>query len=107
MNAMLRGLAAVLTLATVGCAHPAGAGAGRQIIVGFADGLDPTAPETIAQLRAAVAEPVVFVSAMSPRSAAYRLSCPAADPDCADAIKALRALPGVRYVQPDTLKETR
>lgn len=107
MNTALRCLTAMLILTASGCAHQASAEGSRQVIIGFADDADPSAPATLARLRAASAQPVVFVSAISPRSAAYRLACSTADPDCAEVINALRALPGVRYVQPDTLKETR
>jgi hypothetical protein len=44
---------------------------------------------------------------MSPRSAAYRLDCPASDRDCSQAIAALKSHPTVRYLTIDQKKDFR
>ena len=69
--------------------------------------LSPAAPATLASLAHTSQVAVSFVAAISPRSAAYRLDCPPADPACEKAITALRAHPAVRYLEPDRIKDSR
>ena len=99
-------LAAVL--GAPACAGPAQQAAGQcQVIVGFAEPTDAAAPATLAALAKASGTGVAFVSAISPRSAAYRLDSPADDPACGRAIAALQAHPSIRYLNLDQKRDFR
>ncbi len=105
---MRRLLWMALCAATAACAGPIPGTAGpRQVIIGFAETTDTAAPATLASLAHSGQVAVSFVAAISPRSAAYRLDCSPADPACEKAIAALRAHPGVRYLEPDRIKDSR
>ncbi|MCK6376651.1 MAG: hypothetical protein L6Q69_21505 [Zoogloea sp.] len=97
-----------LCAAATACAAPVpGTASPRQVIIGFDATTDTAAPATLASLARTSQVAVSFVAAISPRSAAYRLDCPPADPACEKAIAALRAHPAVRYLEPDRMKDSR
>lgn len=103
-----RFLGALLCVANAACAGPVpGDTHPRQVIIGFTTPTDTAAPATLTTLSSASGVDVRFVAAVSPRSAAYQLICPPADPACDKAIAALRAQPAIRYLEPDRMKDSR
>ena len=78
-----------------------------QVIIGFTEPIDGAAPATLTRLAAASGAEFAFVSSLSPRSHAYRLRCPAGDPDCAHALATLKTQAFIEYLSPDTRKDPR
>lgn len=94
-------LCAVLP-AAVACAEtPVWPGAQRQIIIGFTAPTDGKARATLDTIEKAAGTRVRYVSALSERSYAYLLNCPAGDGACETVINTLRHTRGIDYIQAD------
>lgn len=93
--------------ACAGPAVPAAAPTTRQVIVGFVDPTDGTAPAVLDTLSKTSGVGVSFVASISPRSHAYRLNCPVDDPACKRAIEALKVNPLIQYLDLDQKKDFR
>jgi hypothetical protein len=97
--------AACVLLGTAACASPPAAdGTPFRILVEFKNPADGSATELIARLEKLSDVPIRHVAAVSPTRHAYVLVCPAGDPPCDAAIRALHADPAVLSVSPDPLR---
>ena len=94
-----------LLLAMACTASPPEAQHPTRIIIGFAAPTDGADAQTLSMLEKAGGVPVEYVGAVSERSHAYRLACPATDRACTGAIKELERLPGIQAIQTDRIKE--
>ena len=95
-------LLATILPAAVACADtPAWSGNQRQIIIGFTAPTDGKARTTLDAIEKAAGSRVRYVSALSERSYAYLLNCPAGDSACETVINTLRHTRGIDYIQAD------
>ncbi len=94
-------LCAVLPVAVACAETPVWPGAQRQVIIGFTAPTDGKARPTLDAIEKAAGIRVRYVSALSDRSCAYLLNCPASDAACEAVIQTLRHTPGIDYIQAD------
>jgi hypothetical protein len=94
-------LAAILPSAVACAEAPARPESRQQIIIGFTTPTDGKARATLDAIEKAAGTRVRYVSALSERSYAYLLDCPAGDPTCESVIAALRHTSGIDYIQAD------
>ncbi len=96
---------AVLSGVFACAAAPPDDGVEYRIIIGFAAPVRGDDPQLLTRLAPAGAR-LRFAASLSASSHAYRLNCPDI-PDCDRALEALRAQPGITYVQTDHIKDIR
>lgn len=86
------------------CSQPTPAADGtspRRVIIAFTEARPLADASVLADLSRACGLRVEYGHAISPRSAAYRLHCSTADPQCSDALARLTRHAGVAYAEFD------
>lgn len=76
-----------------------------RVLIEYREPIDGAAPALLARLERRAGVSIHYAAPVSATLHAYRLSCPADDPDCATVIRSLRRDPDVRDISPDQARK--
>lgn len=76
-----------------------------RVIIRFQQATQGSEPGVLARLAEVSGVGVRHVAAVSEQEHAYLLACPAGDPNCANAMAALRAWTRIERIDPDEIKQ--